>query len=101
MSCPEPEPPPCCTKCDRDRENNVWVDRGTPGAIGICLLDTMTEDQVIYVLERDERARADLRRVTSDCRLLELADQVKRLPTEEHMDVQQRFWNREKFRNSP
>ncbi len=63
------EEKPFRTKCDRDTTNNVWLERGTPGAIGICLLDTMTEEQVIYTLERDERARADLLRVTSDSRL--------------------------------
>ncbi len=92
--CPVEEKP-WRTKCDRDTTNNVWVERGTPGAIGICLLDTMRPDQVIYSLERDERARADLLRVTSDPQLLELAQTVERLPTMELSDAVQKDANRE------
>jgi len=87
-----------CTKCDRDRKNNMWVERGNnPGsenAVGICLLDTMTEDQVVNMLERNEQARADLLRVTSDPHLLELAQTTKRLTTAEEADLQQKWVNR-------
>ena len=70
------------TLCDRDRVNNVWVEGADEnGEGGVCLLDTMREDQVIYSLQRDEVARADLCRVTSDPRLLELAATVPRLAT--------------------
>jgi hypothetical protein len=69
------------TLCDRDRTNNVWVEGGDGDGSGVCLLDTMSEEQVIYVLQRDEKAREDLRRVTSDEHLLELAETVPRLPT--------------------
>src|SRR5581483_10348281 len=90
--CERPRP---CTKCDQDTTDNVWLERGTPGAIGICLLDTMTEDQVITVLEHDERARKDLLRVTSDPHLLHLARTITRLPVMEEMDAIQKDMNRE------
>lgn len=78
------------TYCDLDRANNVWVEGADEnGEGGICLLDTMSESQVIYVLQRDEKARADLRRVTSDAGLLELADTVPRLTTDREGDVVQ------------
>ena len=87
-----------CTKCDRDRTNNVWVERGNnPGsenAPGICLLDTLTEAQIIDIVERDERARKDLLRVTSDPRLLEIATKTKRLSTAEEADLQQKWINK-------
>lgn len=82
------------TKCDRDRHDNVWVERGTEGAVGICLLDTLTEEQVINVIEKDDRARKDLLRVTSDERLLEIARETKRLTTAEEADLQQKWVNR-------
>ena len=83
------------TYCDRDRVNNCWVEGANEnGEGGICLLDTMTEDQVVFVLQRDEQARADLRRVTSDEYLKGLADTVPRLPTGEHGDHLQQATNR-------
>lgn len=77
----DPECPLPTTKCDRDKVNNVWVEGHDPekGVPGICLLDTMEEYQVINVLQRNERARQDLKRVTSDARLLELAEKIPRL----------------------
>jgi hypothetical protein len=69
------------TLCDGDRTNNVWIDGGDPAVgNGACMLDTMREDQVVYVLQRDERAREDLKRVTTNERLLELANTVPSLP---------------------
>jgi hypothetical protein len=53
------------------------------------MLDTMCEAQIIYVLERDDKARADLLKVTSDPHLRELARTVPRLPTVEQTDVEQ------------
>lgn len=86
------------TKCDGNRVDNVWVERGpNPGdedRVGICLLDTMSEAQVIYSVERDSRARADLLRVTTDARLLEIARTVPRLTTVELADEEQRDVNR-------
>jgi hypothetical protein len=76
----------------------VWVERGdTPGsenAPGICLLNTMSKEQVIYVLERDEVARRDLLTVTSDPDLLFLANNIVRLPTPELVDMEQAVGNR-------
>lgn len=91
-----PAPPRPCTYCDRDRKNNVWVEgvQDENGNGGICMLDTMTEAQIISVVECDDVARADLKRVTSDPHLLELADKVQRLPTEEEGDKLQREMNR-------
>ena len=43
------------TYCDGDRKNNVWVEgvQDEDGNGGICMLDTMTEQQVAYVLQHD------------------------------------------------
>jgi len=69
------------TYCDRDRVDNVWVEgANVEGAGGICLLDTMTEPQIVGVLKVDERARADLLRVTSNQDLIDLANTVEPLP---------------------
>lgn len=72
---------------------NVWVEKGcNPGdenATGVCMLDTMCDAQIIYVLERDDQARKDLLKVTSDQHLRELAKTVPRLPTVEQADVEQ------------
>lgn len=103
MSCGCEQNPCACetaprpsTYCDRDRVNNVWVEGVVDenGNGGVCLLDTLCESQVIGVLQVDETARADLKRVTSDARLLELAETVPRLPTEEAGDKLQREVNR-------
>lgn len=87
---------PTTSKCNGDLKDNVWLERGTGGenAIGICLLDTMTEPQIIDVLERDERARKDLLRATTDARLLELARNTKKLTTAEEADLQQKWVNK-------
>lgn len=94
--CECPAPPRQTTLCDRDRKNNVWVEGVVDenGNGGICMLDTMTEAQVISVIECDPVARADLKRVTSDPQLLELAEKVPPLPTEEPVDTLQREVNR-------
>ena len=96
-ACSSHQPAP--TKCDRyvPGSKNVWVERGDSpndvNAPGVCMLDTMSECQVIYVLERDPQARADLQTVTSDPRLLELAATVPSLPTVEQTDVEQALLN--------
>jgi hypothetical protein len=95
--CPAPRP---CTRCDLyvQGTQNVWVEKGPSPedqqALGICMLDTMSDAQVIYVLERDEKARADLQRVTSDKHLLQLARTVPRLPVVEETDAEQALLNR-------
>jgi hypothetical protein len=87
------------TRCDRyvQGSKNVWVERGdSPNDItapGVCMLDTMYDDQIIYVLERDQQARADLKTVTSDPHLLELADTVPELPKVEQNDMEQALLN--------
>lgn len=98
---PDPScPPPKVTKCDLYRKGmkNVWVERGcNPGdedAPGVCLLDTTTEDQVIYVIERDPKAREDLLKVTSDPELLKLAMTTPPLPLVEDSDREQALINR-------
>lgn len=87
------------TRCDRyvPGTENVWVERGCSAndvtARGVCMLDTMTDAQISYCLERDERARADLLTVTSDPHLLELARTVPQLPKVELTDVEQALLN--------
>ena len=95
--CGCPPPPRPKTFCDRDRKNNVWVEGVVDenGVGGICLLDNLDRGQVISILECDEVARADLKRVTSDPCLLELADTIQRLPTEEEGDKLQRELGRQ------
>lgn len=84
------------TCCDRDRVNNVWVEGvvDEDGRGGICMLDSMSIDQIIFVLQRDPKARADLKRVTSNETLLELADAVPALKTVEEADKAQSDLNR-------
>jgi hypothetical protein len=90
----DPCPPAPCTLCDQAWLDNVWVERADPTAVGVCLLDTLTEDQVINIIERDDKARADLLRVTSNQRLLELARIIPRLPEVEECDREQTLANR-------
>lgn len=87
------------TKCNvaSGLDDNVWMegrdmDNNVPG---ICLLDTMTEAQMVYVLQRDERARADLPRITTDKAFLTLADTVPRLPVVDGGDQAQSELNRQ------
>ena len=43
------------TLCDGDRSHNVWIDGGDRAlGNGACQLDTMTEDQVVYTIQRNE-----------------------------------------------
>ncbi len=85
------------TLCDLDRVNNAWVEGADEnGEGGICLLDTMSEAQIIYTLQRDEKAREDLRRVTSNVDLQDLANTVPRLTTDREGDVLQSGLNRNK-----
>lgn len=98
-----PENPCACptpvrkTYCDGDTTNNLWVERdpNSPDAIGICLLDTMSEPQIINSLQRSCQARVDLLRVTTDKHLRELALTTPPLPTQEEMDQDQRLLNRD------
>lgn len=88
------------TKCDlyRQGDQNVWVERGSSSVDvdcpGVCMLDTMTDAQVIYVVERDQKAREDLVKVTSDPHLLQMAENIARLPTQQDDDRLQSDMNR-------
>jgi len=101
--CKDPDPPVCDpvprkTYCDKDRRNNVWIDGGNreTGEGGVCILDNLNESQLEYILERDEIARRDLVKVTTDPWLLNKAATVQRLPTTEEMDALQVGLNRQK-----
>jgi len=93
-------PSPSATRCNLyvPGSKNVWVERGTsPGdenAPGVCMLDTMCDSEIVYCLQRDDQARADLLKVTSDPHLLELARSTPRLPTVEEADAEQALLNR-------
>ena len=91
-----PTEPVRTTYCDRDTKDNVWVERdgNIPDAVGICLLDTMNERQIIDVVSRNAQARRDLFRVTSDPDLLNLARTLPPLETGEEMDEEQSEFNR-------
>ena len=67
----------------------MWIEGGNPetGEGGVCLLDNLNQEQLVYILERDELARRDLIKVTSDPFLLEKAATVPRLDTTEEVDV--------------
>src|SRR5437868_4368588 len=92
-------PPTPCTRCNGDTKNNMWVERanqpGNENAPGICLLDTLQDWQIVYTLEHNPRAKADLLRVTTDPHLLELANTVTLLPTPELVDMEQSVQNKE------
>lgn len=95
-SCATNECPPApTTKCDRyvPGTKNVWVERGNSpndvNAIGVCMLDTMCDAEIIHSIERDDQARTDLLKITSDPHLLELARTIPRLPTVEMTDAEQ------------
>ncbi len=96
-ACPPQRP---CTRCDLyvQGTKNAWVLKGPSPedqkCVGICILDTITDAQVIYVLERSEKARQDLLAVTSDRHLRELAGDVPRLPVVEEADMDQALVNR-------
>lgn len=89
------DPPVPVTKCDRyDGTDNCWVEKGDPSAAGVCMLDTMDDSQIINVLEHDQRARADLLKVTSDPDLLKLARTIPKLPVQERADIEQALVNK-------
>lgn len=81
-TCP---PQPCgpTSKCDRYDPGNVWVEHGEGPfdcqTIGVCLLDTMSDDEIRYVIERNEAARQDLLAITTDDHILNIANTTPRL----------------------
>ena len=74
-------PEPCCTLCDGDTKDNHWFTEN------VCILDQMSAHQVSYILERNEKARRDLIRVTTNEELHLLAREVPRLNPMEEDDV--------------
>ena len=88
----EPETP--ATLCDLDVRNNVWVEGVVDldhGMRGICMLDQLSERQIIGILQHDPKARDDLPKVTSSPELRQLLAQTKLLPgTELEEELQQR-----------
>jgi hypothetical protein len=86
--CQDECPSPRTTYCDRDRRDNVWIEGGNreTGEGGVCILDNLVQDQVVWILERDYKARADLIRVTSDPQLQFLAHNIAPLPTGNAVD---------------
>lgn len=92
-------PPLSTSKCNlfQPGMKNVWIERGDgpndATALGVCMLDTLCEDQVIYILERDDVARADLLKITTDPTLVGLAKTIPRLPIVEETDVEQALIN--------
>lgn len=66
--------------CDGDTTNNEWFTEG------VCLLDQMTPSQVTYVLQKNPKARDDLKRVTTCQELHDLVDEVPLLDTKEEED---------------
>ena len=78
-------PPP--TLCDLDTSDNEWFESG------VCLLDSMSRDQVIFTLQKNPKARLDLKRVTSCIDLHELLDQVPLLQVEQEDDHLQKVFN--------
>ncbi len=83
------------TLCDLDRRNNIWVEGVVDenGVGGICMLDTMEEYQVVSTLQRSQRAKDDLLKVTGNEYLRNLARTVPLLPTGEEGDQLQKEVN--------
>lgn len=70
------------TYCDGQRANNVWLEGADENGVGgVCMLDTMTRDQVIFVLQRDPKARDDIQTITTDAELKAWAATIPMLPT--------------------
>jgi hypothetical protein len=85
---------PVGTACDRDRKNNVWVEGAdADGNGGICLLDNLCEQQIVDIIQRDEVARVDLIRVSTNPELHKLAVTVPRLPGHNEGDKLQQEMN--------
>ncbi len=78
-------PPP--TLCDGDTTNNCWVENG------ICLLDSMSKEQIVYTIEHNPLARTDLVKVTTCEDILELLKDIPILPAVQEDDAQQKAFN--------
>ncbi len=81
--------------CDGDRTNNYWIEGGTPArGDGVCMLDNLSEEEVIYHIQHNRDARRDLARVTSDPEVLKLLAETPDLPTREYADAASTHFNR-------
>jgi hypothetical protein len=78
-------PPP--TLCDGDITNNAWFTEG------VCLLDTMSKQQIVYTIEHNPKARQDLARVTTCEPILQLLNDIPLLNTAQEDDAQQKRFN--------
>lgn len=78
-------PPP--TLCDGDTTNNAWIEDG------VCMLDNLCKDQVVYIIQRNPKARDDLKRVTTCQELINLLNLVPLLSGEQEDDAQQSRFN--------
>lgn len=81
------------TCCDLDITNNIWVEGVVDvaaGKRGICMLDTMSREQIIHVLQHNPWAKDDLLRVTTNQTLIDLANSVKILDPRNQADVKTR-----------
>lgn len=102
MAAPDPsvtgyeqcEPATPTTLCDLDITNNVWVEGVVDvaqGKRGICMLDSLSERQIVDILQHDPRAREDLPKVTTNAELLQLLAQTRLLPPKSmEEDLQER-----------
>ena len=95
--CSECEPESPATLCDLDVRNNVWVEGVVDlahGKRGICMLDTLSQAQIVSILQHDPRAREDLPKVTSNAELRQLVVDTKLLPAVELSEELQQKQNR-------
>ncbi len=91
--CPPDDVKP--TKCDCDRTKNMWFEgENADKGVGICLLDTWTDEQIIYSLEHNPWAARDLLKITTDPRLRQLAETVSLLSSETEGDRDHRELNK-------
>lgn len=86
---------PTVSNCDCDRTNNMWFEgENANKGVGICLLDTWSDEQIIYSLQHNPNAARDLLKITANPRLRELAMTVPLLSGEREGDREQREGNR-------
>lgn len=78
---------PSSTLCDGDTANNCWIEGGR------CMLDDLRKDQVVYIIERNPKARDDLARVTTCVEILELLSLVPLMSGQQEDDAQQSRFN--------
>lgn len=92
-ACETQDPSHFRTLCDGNRMNNVWSEGTTESVIGICMLDTLEEYQIIHILQRDPQARIDLPKVTTNPYLLNMLERIPMLPSGNEGDQLQKEVN--------